>query len=238
MARISSYGIDAKPELADKVIGTDVQNANRTKNYTLGEISDLINNTNSLAVADQAIFLFQTDLSEGRKPGTISFIAGGGETQSFGTVTDILLSKKGAGGKDIQNFLPLFAGKDIILAQSDDVNKFGTYKVGTIKEYAADPNFFEVNLVNYSFNGSFGQEAHYVFSEFVNTANSNGDLNFTFTQSTSQQVWTIQHDLGKNPSVSVADTAGSWVVGQVDYINNNKLTITFNASFQGVAYLN
>jgi hypothetical protein len=28
------------------------------------------------------------------------------------------------------------------------------------------------------------------------------------------------------------------VVGQVDYINNNELTITFNAAFQGVAYLN
>jgi hypothetical protein len=38
MARISSYGIDAKPELADKVIGTDTGKNNATKNYTLGEI--------------------------------------------------------------------------------------------------------------------------------------------------------------------------------------------------------
>jgi hypothetical protein len=237
MARISTYGLDAKPELADKVIGTDVLGSNKTKNYTLGEISDLINNTNSQAVADQSVFLFQDDLSEGRARGTISFIAGGGNQQSFETVTTILLSKTGAGGKDIRNFLPLFAGKDIILAQSNDVNQFGTYRVGTITDYAADNAFFEVSLVNYTFNGAFGQGLHYIFGEFVNPANS-GDLNFTFTQSSAQQVWTIQHNLGKNPSVSVADTAGSWVVGQINYINNNELTITFNASFQGVAYLN
>ena len=237
MARISSYGIDAKPELADKVIGTDTGKNNATKNYTLGEISDLINNTNSLGVADQATFKFQDNIAEGRKSGTISFIGGGGNQSSFGTITTILLSKAGAGNKDIRNFLPLFAGKDVILAQSDDVNNFGTYKVGTIVDYPADNSFFQVSLVNYMYNGVLGQDEHYVFSEFVNPASS-GDLNFTFTQSTAQQVWTIVHNLGKNPSVSVADTAGSWVVGQVAYINQNKLTITFNASFPGVAYLN
>ena len=64
MARISTYGIDAKPELGDKVIGTD-QGANQaTKNYTLGEIADLINNTNSLGVADQAVFAFQWEYFE------------------------------------------------------------------------------------------------------------------------------------------------------------------------------
>ena len=52
MGRIQDYAIDAKPSLSDKVIGTDSNNSiqNRTKNYTLGEISDLINETNSLAV--------------------------------------------------------------------------------------------------------------------------------------------------------------------------------------------
>ena len=239
MARISSYGIDAKPDLADKLIGTDTGSGNNTtKNYSLGEISDLINNTNSLSVADQAVFLFQSNIIDGRKTGTISFAAGGGVGTSFGSISTILLSKIGAGGKDIKNFLPLFAGKDIILAQSNDVNNFGTYKVGSIADWSGDISFLEVGLTVSAFNGVMGEDAHYIFSEFVNPVNAGGDLNFTFTQSTSQQVWTIKHNLGKNPSVSVADTAGSWVVGQVDYIDNNNLTITFNATFQGVAYLN
>jgi len=77
MARISTYGVDAKPELQDKVIGTDTNpGANlRTKNYSLQEIVDLFNQGNSLGVADQTIYRFQSDISEGRDPGTISFIA-------------------------------------------------------------------------------------------------------------------------------------------------------------------
>ena len=57
MARLSTYGIDAKPELQDKVIGTDTSpGANlRTKNYSLQEIVDLFNQGNSLGVADQTI---------------------------------------------------------------------------------------------------------------------------------------------------------------------------------------
>ena len=80
MARLSTYGIDAKPELQDKVIGTDTSPGAdlRTKNYSLQEIVDLFNQGNSLGVADQTIYKFQSDIANGRDPGTISFIAGGG----------------------------------------------------------------------------------------------------------------------------------------------------------------
>ena len=41
MARISTYAIDATPTLDDKVIGTDVNDFNITKNYLLGDIMAL-----------------------------------------------------------------------------------------------------------------------------------------------------------------------------------------------------
>lgn len=43
MGKISSYGIDSTPNLSDKVIGTDVDNLNATKNFTIGQILDLAN---------------------------------------------------------------------------------------------------------------------------------------------------------------------------------------------------
>lgn len=43
MGKISSYGIDSTPNLSDKVIGTDVDNMNATKNFTIGQILDLAN---------------------------------------------------------------------------------------------------------------------------------------------------------------------------------------------------
>lgn len=237
MARISTYAIDAIPSLGDKVIGTD-QNSNlRTQNYTLGEIITLFNKQNKLGVADQSVFLFQDDISAGRDLGTISFSAGGGIGTAFSSITTFLISKSSFGGESRAEYLPLFIGKDIILAQLSNINNFGTYKVQNIVTDVTEPDFFAVTVSNQSANGVLKVSSHYIFSEFTDP-NAGGDLNFTYTQASTALVWNITHNLGKNPSVSVADSAGTWVVGQVDYINNNELTITFNAAFQGVAYLN
>ena len=64
------------------------------------------------------------------------------------------------------------------------------------------------------------------------------DKNFVHDQGMPSLVWTIQHNLNKFPSACAVDTAKSIVVGQIDYIDLNNLTITFNASFSGEAYLN
>jgi hypothetical protein len=51
-------------------------------------------------------------------------------------------------------------------------------------------------------------------------------------------VWSINHNLDKYPSAAAIDTAKTVVVGQIEYIDLNNLTITFNASFSGEAYIN
>ena len=50
--------------------------------------------------------------------------------------------------------------------------------------------------------------------------------------------WEIEHNLLEFPSVSVVDSAGSVVIGDVIYISDSKLLIKFNAAFAGKAYLN
>ncbi len=50
--------------------------------------------------------------------------------------------------------------------------------------------------------------------------------------------WTINHDLGKYPSVTVVDSANTVVVGNVDYTTSNSLVITFSAAFSGCVFLN
>ena len=64
------------------------------------------------------------------------------------------------------------------------------------------------------------------------------DKNFIFDQGMPSSIWTIQHNLNKYPSACAVDTAKSIVVGQIEYIDLNNLTITFNSSFSGEAYLN
>lgn len=63
------------------------------------------------------------------------------------------------------------------------------------------------------------------------------DLTYTFTQSTPAATWTINHNLGEYLNVSVVDSAGTQVYGQIDYQDANTIVVTFVAAFSGKAYL-
>jgi hypothetical protein len=240
MARISTYGVDAQPELGDKVIGTDANpSANlATKNYSIASIAALINNTNSLAVADQVIFAFQHDITEGRDAGTISFEAGGGIGTQFANITTVMISKQAAGSKNVASYLPLFVGKDIILAQSDGINSFGTYKVVSIDTHPTETNFWNVTLSNYEANGVLTEDSYYIFSEFSNPINEIGDKHYTHVQSVASSTWNVTHNLNKYPSVTAALSTGQKGYGDVTYIDENNLTITFASAESGKAYMN
>jgi hypothetical protein len=65
-----------------------------------------------------------------------------------------------------------------------------------------------------------------------------GDKSYTHTQLIPSASWTVTHGLGKNPAVSVVDSAGSAVVGDIVYVNINTVTLTFSAAFAGQAFFN
>jgi hypothetical protein len=60
---------------------------------------------------------------------------------------------------------------------------------------------------------------------------------FVFNQGSPASLWTITHNLGGYPSVTVADSAGSVGYGAVKYIDPSSLTVEFASSFSGRAYL-
>lgn len=64
------------------------------------------------------------------------------------------------------------------------------------------------------------------------------DKFFQYTQYSASDTWTIEHNLGKYPSVSVVDSAGSVVVGEVLYLTMNTLQVRFTLPFSGKVYLN
>ena len=61
---------------------------------------------------------------------------------------------------------------------------------------------------------------------------------FTFVQPVAEPEWIIEHNLGKNPSVTAVDSANTQVVGEVEYLDNNNLIIRFKYPFKGKAFLN
>lgn len=64
------------------------------------------------------------------------------------------------------------------------------------------------------------------------------DANFIYEQTEASAEWIIVHNLNKYPAVSIIDSAGDEVVGNVHYDSVNQVTITFTGAFKGTATLN
>jgi hypothetical protein len=60
---------------------------------------------------------------------------------------------------------------------------------------------------------------------------------FSFEQAAAAALWDIEHPLGGRPSVSVVDTSGSVVIGDVTYLSDTNIVVSFSAPFAGFAYL-
>jgi len=61
---------------------------------------------------------------------------------------------------------------------------------------------------------------------------------YTHDQSIPSATWTIAHNLGRYPSVTVVTSAGDTVLGSVRYDSADQITLTFAGAFAGKAHLN
>jgi hypothetical protein len=66
----------------------------------------------------------------------------------------------------------------------------------------------------------------------------NSFTTYTHTQLQSAEVWTIHHNLRCFPSVTVVDSGGNTVIGDVIHVNDTLVELRFTSPFSGKAYLN
>lgn len=64
------------------------------------------------------------------------------------------------------------------------------------------------------------------------------DLNYVHDQPVASTTWTIIHNLNKKPSVRLEDLLKNDIIGEIDYTDNNTVTIQFAIPVAGSAYLN
>lgn len=64
------------------------------------------------------------------------------------------------------------------------------------------------------------------------------DAKYTHDQVAPSAAWSVVHNLGKFPSVTVVDSGGTVVIGEIQHTNANNLSVLFSAAFSGKAYLN
>ena len=64
------------------------------------------------------------------------------------------------------------------------------------------------------------------------------DANHVHDQGVASAQWVVDHNLAKKCSVTVIDSAGTVVIGQVTYNTDNRCTLDFEAAFSGKAFFN
>lgn len=64
------------------------------------------------------------------------------------------------------------------------------------------------------------------------------DKAYEYTQSTASDTWIINHNLNKYPSITVVDSGGNQVYGDVKYLNKNTVELKYSYPFSGTAFFN
>lgn len=66
---------------------------------------------------------------------------------------------------------------------------------------------------------------------------TNQELGYIHTQAIPSATWTVTHNLGFMPNITVVDSFERVVEGSYVYTNENTVTLTFDGAFSGKAYL-
>ena len=238
MASISTYAIDQILSIRDKVIGTDVAGT-ITKNYELG---DIISFFNKKGLIESGASSFEYDgvpeSSSSRVDGTISFDPPTSSVVNFSSINSLLITHKDAAGTDLSSYYPNLVQSRIIIQKSGDPSKFGIYNVISSSDYQKFSNVSELSLVYVFGHSNLESESNYLISLLQYDYLSGNDKNFVFTQASPSNTWNINHQLNKFPSVTIVDSAGTQVIGDVQHTDTTNLTVTFINQFSGKAYIN
>ena len=238
MASISTYAIDQIITVRDKVIGTDSAGT-ITKNFDLGDIISFLNSSGLIESGNSHFKYDGQPLSTStRVDGTISFDPPTLSSVSFSSISNLLITSKDVAGRDLSSYYDSLVDSRVIIQKSGDPSKFGIYNWLSSTSSSKFSNVHDISLTHVFGNSSLENESNYLISLLQYDYLAATDKHFEFTQASPSITWTVNHDLNKFPSVTVVDSAGTQVFGDVDHTDNDNLTITFINQFSGKAYLN
>ena len=232
MARISNYTRDTSVQNNDKLLGSN--STGTTANFQVSDITKFLRDTNAAGISGQLVYQFNT---VSNKPG--GFVGTFSSGLAFSALTSIKVHKIPNGSTTaVVEYLQSLVNSDIILNDVDNINNFGIYTVASITQDSSANDYYDIALTaKAGNNGTIVDEQFY--SILLYAVANDGDKNFTHTQAASAASWTINHNLGKKPSVTVTTLAtGAQVIGEVTYTNNNTLVVSFAAAVSGIAHLN
>tara|TARA_R100000541_G_scaffold4967_1_gene12325 strand:- start:235 stop:972 length:738 start_codon:yes stop_codon:yes gene_type:complete len=245
MARISTYVNQDVVKADDKWIGTDASFLNATKNFTAQSVADFLN-LDARVQLDVPRFYYQiidpnVPGQTVRNSGSITFNPQQAAVFAFSSVTGFRISKSQIGhpNVDISSWYtaPL-VGSTVIISKCSDISQWGIFSWVASAQVGGEPNFYDISLTHTASNGGFEHNEDYFISLLDYGTNVPGDKNAVVTLAPSNDVFVVNHNLNKLPSVSVINASDEEVECQVDYDSLNQCTLTFNNQFTGRAIFN
>ena len=225
MARISAYPRDLDVVDNDSWIGTSVPGL-QTRNFTAAAVAKYLNIKGKISISAQMVFKYEDAIKPGAFTGPV-------DGSALAAITTMEISGVDVSGQNTVPFLQYLVNNNILISEQNAISNFGHF---TIDSYTVAGATATLNLTNIFGNGNLDLNKLYDFAVF--TLSSQGAPTFIFNQAIPATTWDITHNLGKFPSITVIDTGNTVVTGEYNYVNNNRVLLTFSAAFDGKAYLN
>ena len=228
MARISSYPRDLEVNDQDAWIGTESSNR-LTRNFTAQAVANYLNIKGKISISGQMVFQF-SDV-----PTLEGEFTGPADGSALTAITTMQISGIDSSGQNTVAFMQYLVDNDILISEQNNIDKFGHFKITGYT--ALGNNLYTLNLTNIGGNGNLDLNKYYDFATFT-ISSGVGDKNFVFNQAVASATWTVQHNLDKFPSCTMVLGTGQQGYGDVTFIDENNLTITFAGAESGKAYIN
>lgn len=234
MARISTYALDSDVTKNDKVIGTDSAGT-QTRNYKISDITNYLNRSSVVDINGSRFKYIRPTSSQAS--GYLKLSVDQGSTVAFSSLSSFQLHKKTLADVDINLFYEAIEGSLVLLQKSNDASKFGVFEWTTSTRNSSNTDLYDVTVVYKGGNGSLEDEEDYLLSLLLFRFDDM-DKHKVVAQSTPSATWSMNHGLNKKPSVTVVDSTGNKIIGQIEYDDANNVTINFGKNVSGYAYFN
>lgn len=230
MSRISTYKFDQTVTKNDFVIGSD-STTKYTRNYKLQDLASFFGKLQSV-LGDKFAYIYDQSLAfDELEKQNITFNNRTQLNTQFSGITDIYINKTNDLNVDVTPYFESLIDSSFLkINNGTKTTEYGIYRIQSVEDYNEDILLLSVDVL--SSNGTITDSDVAVISHQIvedkhhKTALMNGDI------------WQIEHNLNKYPSITVVDTANNVIYGEVNYNDFNNVTITFTSSVTGYAYFN
>jgi len=231
MARIKLYPNDTAITGGDRLVGTDI-NGNATKNYQIEELAQYFQQTTDALFQYNFAGTYSTEvISTGEYRYQVNPSAP--TIYNWAQITGIAVSRYNINGEDITPMIPVLVNSIIRITDIGTSTSlgYGLFRVASSTSLSNGAAY----LLTLAPQGAVGTVGNNVISL---APFGSGSFEYVEDFSSATDTWVINHNLGKYPSVSTVDSAGSIINGAITYNSANKITVVFTSATSGKAYLN